>query len=69
MNESALVKRLNRALAPQGLRVKASRPGSSDHNFLGRYCVVTLNNVVDTKDIDIYAWANELGVASGPADN
>ena len=59
---SALISRINRALAHEGLALRKPR-SERDRQELGEYYVHDLNtNCVSQKDVDPQALAQQLGV-------
>ena len=63
VTERALFARVNRALAKQGEFLRKSRPGSRTESFVGAfYCIDCRRNTVIAYNIDLEAFARELGV-------
>ena len=62
VTEQALVKRINRALATEGRKIRKSRP-QRGYCELGEYFEVDVNrNFVTSMHVDIEAWGRELEV-------
>lgn len=63
ISERALLARINRKVAADGLQVKKSRLGTASNTELGDYYAVDLNRgVVASKHVNLEAWARELEV-------
>lgn len=62
VTERALVRRLNRKLAREGLHVKTCRWGTRGFHDLGRHFVVnTRLRAIDKKHIDLESCGRQLG--------
>jgi hypothetical protein len=60
VSERALLARLNRKLASEGLQIKKCRVDTSGHAELGDYYAVDVNrNVVDCKHVDLEIWGRK----------
>ena len=63
VSERALAQRIDRALAPDGLTLRKSRPGSRQQQNVGDYYVIDVNaNAVVWSYVNLEAYAEELGV-------
>ena len=63
VSENAVFLRLKRAVAREGVSLKASSPASAGLTELGRYYTVDdKTGFVDSKHVDLEAWARDIGV-------
>lgn len=66
VTERALVARLARKLATEGLQLKKCRSDSPWYNDMGQYYAVELGgNAVRERHIELEAWARKAGVLRG----
>jgi hypothetical protein len=62
VSESALVKRINRKLLPEGERLQTSRGAHAEQQLGCHYITDTNGGCVCVQNVDVEAYGRELGV-------